>query len=212
MLLKRHNAIFIHIPKNAGKSISRAFLTAQGVAWSQRHKFVMGFNRDPNLGPDRLTHLAAREFVDLGYMTRAEFRRCYKFAFVRNPWARMLSAYLFTIKRNKCKSFVDFIQRSSDRGVIESSRVGQLPYKRLCMQQYYYLCNKSGKVIVDFIGRFENLARDFKEVAKVLGVSIRLGHENKTRHSHYRKHYSPKAKKLVSKIYEIDIDNFKYAY
>jgi hypothetical protein len=67
-------SIFVHIPKNAGQSIEHVLAP-----------LLLTYNNNPELGPPRLAHLKAREYVSCKYLTREQFDDYFKFAFVRDP-------------------------------------------------------------------------------------------------------------------------------
>src|SRR5689334_2187766 len=69
MLSHRFQTIFIHVPKTAGQSVERVFLEKHGLTWETRSELLLRENPDPSLGPRRLAHLYAREYVDKGYVS-----------------------------------------------------------------------------------------------------------------------------------------------
>src|SRR5947208_3465937 len=64
----RHRCIFIHIPKTAGSSIALSLFGEQ------------------------LEHITYRDYQ---IANPRKFDRYFKFAFVRNPWDRVVSSYFF---------------------------------------------------------------------------------------------------------------------
>lgn len=68
---------------------------------------------------------------------------------------------------------------------------------------------KGGKVQVDFVGRYEDLQRDWKKVRKVLGIKDVLPHLNRTT---VKKHVlNSESKGLLSELYKEDFKTFGYA-
>ena len=66
---------------------------------------------------------------------------------------------------------------------------------------------------LDFIGRFENLQSDFNYICEQIGLeALALPHLEKTEHGHYHKFYNDETRDLVSKIYQKDIELFKYEF
>ena len=74
---------------------------------------------------------------------------------------------------------------------------------------YAYL---NGKQFVDYIGRFENLEKDWLFVARKINVSKTLPVSMKTNHGHYRKYYNDKTRELITREYKLDIELFKYKF
>lgn len=233
MICKDYKCVFIHIPKTGGQSIEHFLLNSMGLTWDDRSPFLLRFNPDPNLGPERLAHLTAVEYVDRGYLDAVEFGSYFKFAFVRNPWDRLVSEYLYR-KHNKHFTFKDFILR----GFPEPD-----PYKdayRHVMPQYDFIFDAAGKQLVDFVGRFENLQQDFDMVCQKLGIeghplphvnsqSERIAQGRKARlkrilfrpferimkrnqRMRYRVYYDRECLEAVSSMYRKDIETFQYTY
>jgi hypothetical protein len=79
--------------------------------------------------------------------------------------------------------------------------------------QLDYITNERGDIIVDFVGRYENLEHDVNTVIQVLGLKSRaLPHVNKSQHRHYSEYYTEETKGLVAERYSRDIDFFRYQF
>ena len=77
-------------------------------------------------------------------------------------------------------------------------------------KQFDFLSGKNNKLIVDFIGRYENLNDDFKKVCDRTGITCLLHHYHKSNHGNYRKYYNQKTKELIAQYYKKDIVYFEY--
>lgn len=192
-LLKK--GLFIHVPKTAGMSVTRALY-----------------------GNEKPVHLTIAHYQTL--FSETEFNNTFKFAFVRNPWDRMVSSYTFLtsggytendriFSRNilsRFATFADFVT-----GWVKpenlASRIHFLP-------QYFFVCDPNGKQAVDFIGRFENLSDDFSHIAGKMGVTNTLEHRNASpnRDKDYRSYYDNESMEIVWNIYKRDIELFQYAF
>lgn len=95
MICRKLEALFVHIPKAAGQSVERVLLAEMGVDCESRAGTLLAPNPDPSRGPPRLAHLTAEEYVKLGWLSEEDFGALFKFAFVRNPWARLASEYRY---------------------------------------------------------------------------------------------------------------------
>lgn len=79
--------------------------------------------------------------------------------------------------------------------------------------QWYSTCNWRGDVILDYIGRMENYDEDLRHIQKHMTLEpIRPKTLNKTKRNDYRTYYNSITARIVAKIYERDIDLFKYSY
>ena len=174
MICREYNCLFVHIPKTAGQSIEQFFMDRLELDWDKdREALLLQGNDDRSRGTEKLAHLSATEYVDDGYLSREEFDGLFKFSFVRNPWARILSEYRY---RNyfQHRSFRDFVLN-------KLPRPGWDDQYRHVMPQYDMLHDTRGNLLVDFVGRFESLEQDFTEVRQRLGLSgARLPHRNRS--------------------------------
>jgi hypothetical protein len=70
-----------------------------------------------------------------------------------------------------------------------------------------------GEILVDFVGRYESLDKDFQEVCRIAGLpKLDLIHQGATRHRHYTDCYSEDAKNVVYDHFALDIDRFGYTF
>jgi len=184
-------SIFIHVPKAAGTSISQTL-----------------FGR-------RSRHLP---WVDYYRANPRKFRRYFKFAFVRNPWDRLVSTFFFLKSgglnpldrawaEHNLAGFDDF--ESFALGWLTEARARSWVHFR---PQHYWFCDDHLKSRMDFVGRFENIENDFKEIAERLGCARRLEKGNRTEHQHYTVYYTPETMAKVAGVYATDIELFGYAF
>src|SRR5215217_7822421 len=152
------------------------------------------------------------------------YRYYFKFAFVRNPWDRLLSCYLDKIAR---RTLPPYILASGRRGGVEF--YASMPFSEfvdaVCQipddaadghfrPQHLTVCGPNGEPMADFVGRFENLREDFVRVAQEVGEpGLELPERNRKRYPkkdpyHYREFYNERLKNLVHKRYEKDAETF----
>tara|TARA_B100001093_G_scaffold517782_1_gene600386 strand:- start:1594 stop:2181 length:588 start_codon:yes stop_codon:yes gene_type:complete len=193
MISDRDKFIFVHIPKCGGTSIERFILSNYGVSndWTSKYPLSalpMKIKSEFSIGFRHKQHMSLNDFP----LEKQE--EYFSFAFVRNPWDRIMSSY-FYYKGLGCKfTFKSFLESNK-------SRIH-------CKPQFCFL-NKN----IDFIGRFENLQEDFNLICQKLGFeSKKLPHENKTNHEHYTEWYTDENKNLVTDRYFDDIEAFDYEF
>jgi len=229
MICKPFNCLFVHIPKTAGRSVEMYFMNKLGLdreISSDRAQLLITDNDDPARGTEKQSHLSASEYVQCGHVTQTEFSSLYKFSFVRNPWSRLVSEYRYRSFLSH-KSFKDFVMN-------KLPAPGWDDKYRHIMPQTEMLYDSDGNLLVDFVGKFEHLNRDFEQVCKQLGFDdSSLSHINssdkKSRElrrkfrnfihrngeANLRKYvdfYDDETREFVSTLYRKDIENFGYSF
>lgn len=229
MICKPFKCIFVHIPKVAGRSVEMHFMNLLHLDReneAHREQLLLTHNDDPAKGTEKLSHLSAAEYVRCGHLSQQDFDAYYKFSFVRNPWSRLVSEYRY---RNflSHKSFKDFVMN-------KLPEPGWDDKYRHVMPQSEMLYDSTGRLLVDFVGKFENLQQDFAHVCKQLGLAeSRLSHINSSdkksrelrrkaknilyhnKESRLRKYvdfYDNETREYVADLYQIDVTNFNYSF
>ncbi|NTS76907.1 sulfotransferase family 2 domain-containing protein [Catenovulum sp. SM1970] len=227
MISSDHRSLFIHIPKTAGQSVESAFLSDLGLAWEQRSKLLLKPNNDQKLGPPRLAHLTASEYIDLGYIDETRFNSYFKFCFVRNPWSRLASEYLYRKGHGDAAyqgTLDDFIFKFFPKPVDDNHHTNKDYYRHVIPQVDFIY--QGDKLCVDFVGRFERLDEDFSFIANKLNLQSKLlPHKNATdrkwlrllkslvlRKKDYRTLYTDRSAEWVAKYYASDIKKFNYCF
>tara|TARA_B110000444_G_scaffold260638_1_gene308413 strand:- start:1279 stop:2544 length:1266 start_codon:yes stop_codon:yes gene_type:complete len=192
VIQKEKDHIYIHIPKTAGSS-----------AYIQNFSYHGHNSRNPN-------------YI---YYKDSNKRKLSKFsyAFVRNPWDRLVSAF-FYLKGGgnwlpdeedyekylaKYSNFTDMLLNWDD-DILNQCHI---------KEQYKWICDDEENIIVDFVGRFENLQEDFNVVCDKTGIPRnQLPHTNKTKHKSYTEYYDDETKQIVAEKYAKDIEYFGYKF
>jgi hypothetical protein len=197
---KSNRFFFIHIPKNAGGSVRQALIRNAG---GKKPRGVY-------------QHTPAVTVCDLN---RSQWNSFLTFSFIRNPWERMWSIYKFNLERkgkgheDVGKSFDEFLMRKKrTHNWAKTFPNPNTPIQR--RPQTDWLLDENGEMIVDFIGRFENLHDDFKRICSMVGIKPpRLTRTHKTSHSvPYTKAYSKEGIEFVEEHFRTDIEMFEYAF
>jgi hypothetical protein len=228
-----YRCVFVHVPKTGGISVEHVFLRLVGLTWDTREPLLLRANDDPAKGPPRLAHLKSTEYVSCGYLSQEQFETYFKFSFVRNPWDRMVSEYKY--------------RGHPMRMSFKTWLLGHLPppgftdhYCHL-VPQHEFIYDGEGRLLVDFVGRFESLQADFDAVCERLGIPRAfLPHENrsletaprirslkglkrrvrrwlwtlrpKNVYPHYTDYYDEESRAHVARLYRKDIELFGYDF
>lgn len=230
MISHKHKCIFVHIPKAAGTSIERVFMKDLGLNMDNRHSLLLGASTNKSLGPRRVSHLTVMEYLSHHYISQELFEQYFKFTFVRNPYDRLFSTYKM-LGYSDYLSFDGFVKYKLKDLLLSKD------YGFFLIPAYDYLFDNN-KLMVDFVGKFEDLKEDFNSVLNVTGLNhLSLEHHNKSSIANKnlldliktlskllrninmvdkisldkpKLELSKQAKEIVIKIYEKDFDAFDY--
>ena len=196
----------MHIPKNAGQSIEHVFVDLLDLKWRTRAPLLLRYNDRPELGPRGLDHMKAEDYVHFKYLTQEMFDEYFKFAFVRNPWSRTVSFYKYMKYSEKC----DF--KSYLFGEFKNSIFGNRRWYVGPQSDYIYSDDR--KLLVDYVGRFEDLQNGFDSVCKEIGIPLtQLPHVNVSKSNSSSQVLSSNPKKMINNLMRIyksrNIPNYK---
>lgn len=209
MISHQYKCIFVEVPKTGSTSI-RKILGDPGKPHCDILEIL--YEIEKTLLPYDFTN---RKPMPLDQVSRENlankiFGEYFKFGFVRNPWDRTVSLYLR--REGICLSelisfdqFVDWIKYSSDTCIHPSRHTNQMDW----------LTDSRGNVIVDFIGRFEQLDQDWAFVCQKIGLSgTVLPHLNRRGHEkrHYAEYYTPRTREIIARKFATDIEYFGYEF
>ena len=141
------------------------------------------------------------------------FDSYYKFAFVRNPWDWQVSMYHFILSEPTHVKHALVTSLGSFERYLEWVSETPNPYaKGATKLQKEVLSDGEGKLLVDFVGRYETLAQDFAQVCQHLNITAHLLHVNKSAHHDYRAYYTARTRQLVAEHFAADIELFGYSF
>lgn len=166
-------------------------------------------------------------------------RKIKKYSFVRDPYTRILSAYL-----NKVEPYVEGIRGEHDDNsyfykiyqYINDYRLNVLPEEKtvniFCFLHWINNVNDAhtknehwmpqtdllrvGEIEYDFIGRFENLDEDAKFLLQEMGCDVAFPSQSKIHFAptdasdKVRRYFGSREARLVNEIYEQDFTLFGY--
>jgi hypothetical protein len=201
--------IFVHIPKTGGTSIEDVVWGSNREARTEKQLWMglvrPGYNKYQTGG---LQHLLATQIrTEVGQSIFDDF---FKFSFVRNPWDKVVSQFLYMQKRADLRERIGMEEGSSLKQYLRLiEKVEHVQW----YEQWRFITDESGHTMVDFVGRFENFAADVQSVLRKLGIVCnQLPHEMRGVRSHYRDYYDQESRDMVASLYQRDIDSFGYTF
>ena len=181
------NFIFVHINKTAGSSIEEA----------------LGL---------RFRHRTARQIIE--EIGPGKWRECFTFAVVRNPWDKVVSHYSYRVETNQTgmgdgkMGFADWVRESYGR---RNPVFHDKPL--MFMPQVDWISDEKGRILVNFVARFENLQADFDTVCERIGrQQVPLPHRKQSKHGDYRDLYDAETRGIIGDWFRRDIEQFNYTF
>ena len=203
--------IFFAVPKTATHSVRsalQAYCTPED--WQQQALFrsdsgVAQTLPIPEIAKIEHGHISAQQIQ--AKLPKDMWAGYLKFGFVRNPFDRFISVCFFLNRKNS-----DFGENSLDwmKSAITHPRFQQ---RVLVQPQYKQLISLSGEVILDIIGRYENLQDSMNSILTTLDLdTVQLDLKNTSNHKYYQQHYDDELKELIAEFYQEDLQRFDYAF
>jgi hypothetical protein len=202
-----HRFIFVRVRKTASRSMRSQLMPyvipppeGRWVHLASRARLVRDYRQYVYRAHDPIT-------VAKKLMPAETFERYFKFAIVRNPWARLVSEYEFLLKSTgharhqrvrKLGSFGKFVDM-------------QIPRRRA--YQLNVLCDRRGKLLMDFLGRMENLDADWKTICERIEIPYEpLPKVNVSYRKPYVDYYTPELRDRVACHWAREIETFGYEF
>lgn len=205
MISHPHKTVFVHIPKCGGQSIEAAFLKDLGLNWKQRAPLLLRPNADPSLGPRRLAHLTARDYVARHYLSQELFDAYFTFALVRSPFARVLSLYNYLGHDRPLRHFVQ--HRLTKAFETPDDFDGDFYFVR---PQADFLTDAAGMPLVKRIYRLESLDEARDEIAALSGLAAPIPHNNRSKPHAGMTDFSHDDIAIIRALYEADFEMLGY--
>lgn len=210
---KKKKYIYIAVPKTGSRSIQQFLM---------EHDSGARFNQV----------LRGQNWIQVGDRDEArkikeamgnEFASYVSFAFIRHPYAKIVSSYFFfrngePLHENTFRSFVlanksRKVQLIATNLKILSTHV--FPFKLWAILYPYksnkaYLFDEKGNLLVDQIGLYESLSEDFTRILDKINIPSKgrkLPHMNKSSHKQFNAYFSnPFFRKIINIKIRTDLD------
>ncbi len=212
----KYRFVYVRIPKAANSTIARTLA---------KHAYP----NEQRLALDYTGRIAKKLFGNLGdlryYSQQNVLKKFFVFSFFRNPFTRVLSAYLDKLQSEKNNKEYQWI--ANEMGFPDTKSMnfsdfitylenGNL-YKNAHWAPQVNLCPFSFDKL-HFIGKVENIEEDLSLVInKIFGEKsyngfIMINHNKQSANSRINDYYSEKLIKRVYKLYNKDISHLKYKF
>lgn len=208
MINDKHKFIFMHVPKVAGASIENALKNVSGTT---------DISMMEQLKRERIVAKTLSENLDYHF-----------FMFVRNPWDRIVSVYRHSMRKRRRfprLSFSDWLNALRDFYVdkIDDGRLSTFDKRHARRQtafvpnydRRYFKTKLNGEVKNIFIGRFEQVSEDFRQVTDWIGLGqLKLSHETwgSCGTVDYIRWYDDETIEKVGELYKSDVEYFGYEF
>tara|TARA_R110002051_G_scaffold287379_1_gene350070 strand:+ start:543 stop:1130 length:588 start_codon:yes stop_codon:yes gene_type:complete len=183
--------LFIHLPKNAGSSVTKVLANYIGVEREE-------------LRPQKCKFIYARDIPNVLNNKQDDY---FIFSVVRNPWERVVSYfhYLQQIRQpphnlDKNVKFSNWVRAGGHRGL--QTQMSQLADE--------FPCNVSNHI--NYVARLERLGEDWSKICEQMGIECDMMWDKKSKHKHYSDYYNQLTKDVVYKFYKNDVDCLGYEF
>lgn len=206
---------FMAICKNAHSTILNTLLNIElenKYEMAEDESFFFIHENVPFLSPKQIINF--KDFIN----------RNFTFCFVRNPYSRILSAYLDKIIK---KVWVFTAPINEALGKDQASEISFEEFIIfICAQDFYFLdphwssqyyLSCQDLIKYDFIGKFENLEKDLYFVVNKLGYNFEDFYNSYSPHKTHTSElendfYTPKLRKMIQEKFEYDFRAFGYSF
>lgn len=208
---KTYKCLFLQIPKTGSSSLGTLTTGNKWYGNNLKNK-----------------HATLSYFVNKRKITANEIEHV--FGFVRNPWARLVSAFFYDLKTidlkqpqtpwkynlkelMKVNTTIEVKFEMYVRIMLDSHRLTTQLYRP--QFEYFEPSIEQNHKLFDCctVGRFESYQQDLDKMCNMINLpTIELPHINKTRHKHYTEYYNKETRKIVEDKYIEDIERYGYEF
>jgi len=220
MISHELKCIYVHIPKTAGTSVEKSLggHKDMNMRLKQDHRSVN--NIIGAIPPWQREEMGLRSWLvyfnqhyrayqdGVEVLNQSQFAEYFKFCFVRNPWERAYSWYRNVMRDEMHQHELSIAANTSFKAfLLEHGEQWAL------RPQMDWITDNSGKVAVDFVGKFERLEKDFSYVCQQLGLqNISLPMTLDSGKSPYIDAYDTELETWVAQRYADEISAFNYSF
>jgi hypothetical protein len=219
------NILFVHIPKTGGTSVADWLMNQIGSSYYELY-LIHPLNKNINLGHPYLQRIGGHKPKTM-YDAHQESNP-FRFSCVRNPWARVFSAYQHLTRywqgdKGNQVNKVDKERLMHKMYDVKNSWpdfnefVSMIPYMEGRIGYDWDLRTSQCDWIepgVDLVLKTEHLARDFVPIQEMFNCYIPLNRVNLNPVSSttYRDYYNDASKDIIADVFSDDVERFEYTF
>ena len=196
LLSDSHKFAFYHYPKTGGSSITAAL--------APYLRYPIEVPSTDRHGWQGRHHIDGLQHEPIKYVSIAPPTDYLKAVFIRNPFEVIVSAW-------------NIDQISFDKFVYEEISTRQHPTLQHTILDS--ITDWKGNILVDFIGRHENMEADWKKFCWLVGLpKLKLSYKNikenkwrRQKSDDYRQYYSDYSRRVVEEVFGNDLKYFGYS-
>jgi len=211
----------------------RSARPGRNVSYSVEYGFA--WLRVAKVGTRSLHHLLRDEVADYVYVDKAApvppeglsllAGDGYRFAIVRNPWDRLVSAWANKIRgRSHDERRLKRLGQTAEPEAVRAALIDFPAFVRLLEASPLFEHDAHfqpqvqilGSIELDFVGRFERYVESVGHALEVVGLghlTTSLGHRNRSSDgSHYSTRYDEETRAIVARLYAADIERWGYEF
>jgi hypothetical protein len=134
------------------------------------------------------------------------------FAFVRNPWDRVVSQWHYM--NNYAQSGSEINYKKHCNKVLKSiDSFSQFAKSKHTIGQCMNWVQHQNSVAVNYVGKMETIQYDFDIICDKLNLPRQVvPHHNKTNKKDYSEYYDDETREIVAQKYAKDIEQFSYKF
>lgn len=185
------------------------------------------------------SHISPKEVKSIFVKQNINYDEYYKFVFVRNPWARLVSLYEMIYSNQSTKNVKNplkfkikcfyrekFVKKPDFKTWLKTIKndgegAGGKEWERWRRYGSYsldnYIMDEQRNILVDKVIRLEDIDKELIPTLVNIGLpitktDIKLEKVNHRKHEKYTKYYDEDSIEHVKSLYKYDIENFNYKF
>ena len=210
MISRKYNFFCPRMGKNASSTLVSYFQNFDTNLIDEGHEAILDTGLEAFMRGDHRCRVVDPSFFD----------DCFKFAFVRNPYDRLVSAWFEFKKEGMFWNVKDDLPEDVRKATIEDFNsfvefTRTYDHIHWCVQTDTLYSGE--KQLVDYIGKFENLNDEINALCAMIGidnsgVEVPFVRKSAGRGKKYAGYYSEESIDYVSRKYASDISTFGYTF